>query len=438
MLYIQIDDTDSCMNRFQKDDTLQGKTDTMIDIKALKDSNEFLNLLLENINTAVFIADETLQIHQFNDSFLSIFSHGGSPSSLVDMTFGAASGCINSIRENLPCGETSACQFCVIKKSLNHTLKTRKPDEKKFLERTFYINGIPEKKFLEFTSQPLHFAQREMILVFVYDITDIELSKLQLEDKQRQIDIDLQKAGEIQKHLLPKNLPDIPSIRVDWFFDPCLTVGGDIFHVYREGDSHVSAYILDVCGHGVSAALIAVTVKQFLDQLHAQALEQGFPIEPVTILNSLEAEFPFERFDCYFTIAYVLINIKTGKTLYGCAGHVPPLIVGPDQKFEILDQHGTIIGLGQDPPLEQYETQLDPGDKVILYTDGLIDYFGKKGDVQNKDLFYRELVLLTDLHIEQIVSGIVKAQKIHQGDLQPDDDITLLVIEFIGDPSQAS
>jgi len=115
---------------------------------------------------------------------------------------------------------------------------------------------------------------------------------------------------------------------------------------------------------------MAVTVKQFLDQLHAQGLSKGILFQPEEILNVLENEFLFERFDCYSTIVYVLLNVKTGEVTYGCTGHVPPLVIGRSGKFEILNQHGTIIGLGQGPPLSQYKTQLNRGDKIILYTDG--------------------------------------------------------------------
>ncbi|MCK5162565.1 MAG: SpoIIE family protein phosphatase [Desulfobacula sp.] len=401
-----------------------------IDIKKLKDSNKFLNLLLQNIDAAIFIADKNLKIHQFNGSFLTLFNPSGS--NLVDITFGSASGCINTVKENKPCGETSACKNCILKQSLLNTVLNQEPHEKKFLERIFYIKGIPVKKYLEFTSRPISFQNQKMILVFVYDITQIELSKIKLKQKQEQIDIDLKKAGEIQKTLLPKNLPDIPSIRADWFFEPCLTVGGDIFHLYKENETHISAYILDVCGHGISAALIAVTVKQFLDHLHAQGLSNGTPFQPEAILNALENEFPFQRFDCFFTIAYVLLNVKTGVAAYGSAGHVPPLVIGKSGKFEILDHHGSIIGLGQDPPLSQYKTQLNPGDKIILYTDGLIDYFGEKGADPNKENFYTSLKQLSDKSASQVVEKIISEQKNIRDNKEAEDDISLLVIEYNG------
>ncbi len=408
-----------------------------IDIKALKDSNKFLNTLLQNIDTAVFIADEKLQIQQFNDSFLTLFS-GQAPNSgstqkivptLESMPFGNAAGCINAVKENKPCGKTSACQNCSLKKSLLNTLDNEESSGKKSLERFFYVDGKPVKKFLEFSSRPIIFNDQKMILFFVYDITDIKLSKIELEEKQKQIDIDLQKAGEIQKSLLPQHAPDIDTIQTDWFFKPSLTIGGDIFHIHKENDSHISVYMLDVCGHGVSAALIAVTVKQFLDQLHTQGLAKNQFSTPEQILNALEDEFPFERFDCYFTIVYARLNIKTGKLVYGCAGHVPPLVVG-NNKFEVLDQHGMIIGLGQDPALEEYVTHLEHGDKIILYTDGLIDYFGEKGASPNKDNFYKVLKDSAQLPPAMIVEQVIAKQKELGDKVIADDDISLLVIEY--------
>jgi len=402
-----------------------------IDVDALKDSNEFLNLLLANIDTAVFIADEQLKIYQFNDSFLSLFRR--SDETMVEMTFGMASGCINAVRENKLCGETSACRNCILKQSLIESLSIREPHEKKFLERIFYIHGQPVKKYLEFTSRPIVFQDRRMILVFIYDVTKIELSKMELEKKQRQTDMDLEKAAEIQKNLLPQSLPDIPSISIHWFFEPCRMVGGDIFHIYKEDDRHVSAYILDVCGHGVSAALIAVTVKQFMDQLHAQGLSRGEAFPPEKILNRLEAEFPFERFDCYFTMVHVLLDLRTGTLLYGCAGHVPPVVAGPNHRFKVLDRHGIIIGLGQDPPLKQYETKLLPGDKLILYTDGLIDYFGPKGQADNKNEFYSLLKTISERPCKEIVTEVVAAlEKIRGQKKAIEDDISLLAIEYNG------
>ena len=396
----------------------------------LKDSNEFLNLLLDNMDTAILIADENFKIHKFNDSFLGLFDR--SYDSVVDITFGPATGCVNAVKENKTCGETSACGHCVLRRSLLETLLEDVPTDRKRLERIFYIDGVLVQKYLEFTARPISFQSHKMILVIIYDITEIVQSKIELQQKQAQIDLDLDAAGEIQKSLLPHSVPDIKSIQMNWRFEPCQQVGGDIFHLYEEGQAQISAYMVDVCGHGVSAALIAVTAKQFLDNLHGQALMRGYPMEPAEILNKLEEEFPFDRFDCYFTIVYVLLNVENGEFTYGCAGHVPPLIMGINNKLEVLNYHGPVIGFGHELPFSQAKTQLKPGERIILYTDGLIDNFGSKGDCNGKENFYNSLQRLSDQSVDQIVEAVMAESKKMRAGAIPDDDMSLLLIEYTG------
>jgi sigma-B regulation protein RsbU (phosphoserine phosphatase) len=401
-----------------------------LEIEDLKASNEFLNLLLDNMDTAVLIAYENLKIHEFNDSFLSLFDR--SYDSVVDITFGPASGCVNAVTENKTCGETSACGHCVLRRSLLQTFLEDVPTDRRRLERIFYIDGKPIKKYLEFTARPISYQNNKMILVIIYDISEIVQSKIELQQKQAQIDLDLDAAGEIQKSLLPHNAPAIESIEVDWRFEPCHQVGGDIFHLYKETQSQISAYMLDVCGHGVSAALIAVTAKQFLDNLHGQALMRGEPFQPADILNKLEEEFPFDRFDCYFTIVYALLNVKNGEFTYGCAGHVPPLIMGKNSKLQALNHRGPVIGFGHDLPFSQAKTRLKPGERIILYTDGLIDNFGPRDDYNGKVNFYNSLRRLCDKPVDQVVNSVMAESKKMRAGAIPDDDISLLLIEYKG------
>ena len=114
------------------------------ELEDLKESNEFLNLLLDNINSAVLIADENLQIHQFNNSFLSLFDSAAE--SVLEASFGETAGCVNAITENKACGQTSHCAQCILRRSLIQTLTDRVPVDNQPLNRVFYINGEPVQK----------------------------------------------------------------------------------------------------------------------------------------------------------------------------------------------------------------------------------------------------------------------------------------------------
>ena len=396
----------------------------------LRESNEFLNLLLDNINSAVLIADENMKIHQFNKSFLSLFDRA--TDQLVDSSFGQIAGCVNAVAENRSCGETSQCQFCSIRRSLLQTLLEAAPVDRQRLERRFYINGKPVTKYLEFSARPILFQGRRMILVIIYDITDIEAQKRELEAKQAQIDHDLEAAAEIQKSLLPHHALDIPHIHSAWQFEPCDGVGGDIFQIHPIGDEDISVYVLDVCGHGVSAALVAVTVTQFLQGLHNRMRLTGKIFTPEAVLDRLNNAFPLDRFDCFFTIAYVSLNVKTGKLTYSNAGHEPPLILKPDGTLDILAHHGTVIGSGFDKAFDQETLILSPGERLILYTDGLTDNFGPDGEREGRNLFYAALREQVARPMDDFAKTIFAQSRALRGDVAPNDDMSLVAIEYAG------
>ncbi|MFZ7127288.1 MAG: SpoIIE family protein phosphatase [Desulfobacterales bacterium] len=396
----------------------------------LRESNEFLNLLLDNINSAVLIADENLRIHQFNSGFLNLFDRAVEP--LAGHSFGQISGCVNAVQENRPCGETSQCRFCVLRRSLIQMLTDQVPVDRKRLERIFYLDGKPILKYLEFSARPVHFQGRKMILVIIYDITEIETQKRELERKQSQIDEDLQAASEIQKSLLPHHAPEIDGIRTAWRFDPCRQVGGDIFQIHVEDHDRICVYILDVCGHGVSAALVAVTVSQFLASLSNRGRLTGKPFSPEAVLNRLDEAFPLSRFDCFFTIAYASLNVRTGRLIYSNAGHVPPIVLKAGGAMEVLEHHGTVIGTGMAPPFSQAEKRLIPGDRLLLYTDGMIDNFGAEDDREKKERFYQHVRMRASAPIDSLVEGVMDQARASKDASDLDDDMSLLGIEFTG------
>jgi sigma-B regulation protein RsbU (phosphoserine phosphatase) len=97
----------------------------------------------------------------------------------------------------------------------------------------FYINAEPVTKHLQFTTRSIIFQGQKMFLVIIYDVTDIEQKKIELQKKQKLIDRDLESAAAIQKSLLPAKSPEIENIQVAWKFEPCEQIGGDIFNIHK-------------------------------------------------------------------------------------------------------------------------------------------------------------------------------------------------------------
>lgn len=402
------------------------------DLKDLKESNEFLNLLLENIDSAVLIADENFQIFQVNNFFLELFD--SATESVVDKKFGAVSGCVHSITENMPCGKTSACNNCVLRHSVMQTLLEKVPVDRVWLNRVFYINNRPVEKFMQFSTRFIKFHGRKMILVLIYDVTDIEIQKIELQKKQAQLDIDLAAAAEIQKSLLPDVVPTSERMKIAWKFEPSGKIGGDIFNIHYPEKNKIGLYMLDVCGHGVSAALIAVAVSQFFTSKTNLLGEKSTIEAPGKVLCNLNQVFPFERFDSFFTIIYMTIDNLSGLLTYSCAGHPPPIVVHTDNNVEILDKHGSVIGAEKNQIYGQEQKQLHAGDKIVLYTDGILELCDKDGEFFGKKRFRQILETHGRKTPDQLVENIYSEAKTYCDGKEIDDDISILVVEYNGGP----
>lgn len=401
-----------------------------IDLNDLKESNEFLNLILDNIDAAVLIADDSLQVHQVNDSFLNLFDSAADFSDLT--TFGEVTGCVNAVIENKHCGATSQCGHCVLQRSLIETMVESSPVDRRPMDRIFYINGKPVQKYLQFSTRRINYQGQAMFLVMIYDVTEIEQQRHDLQAKQRLLEKDLEAAAAIQASLLPTQAPRIESAQAAWKFRPCEQIGGDIFNIQRLADEQIGIYILDVCGHGVPAALISVAASQFLRSGKGLLGTNCELMSPGTVLNSLDRAFPFERFDSFFTIICMTIDMATGILTYSCAGHPAPIVLRSNGAVKELDERGPMIGSGVSAPYDEAEYQLRPDDKLFLYTDGLVEIRNRHGQPYTKQRLLKTLITNRQMAITDLLdAAYTDAATFWQG-VSPDDDITLLGIEYIG------
>jgi len=397
-------------------------------LENLRESNDFLNLLLDNINSAVLVSDENLQIHQFNDAFLNLFD--SAQKSETDRSFGRVTGCVNSVRENKRCGETSQCGTCILRRSLIKTLTENAPVDRVRLERVFYIDGEPTQKYLEFSARPIDFQGRKMILVIIYDITDIERQKLEMERKQNQLDHDLVAASEIQKSLLPNHLPNIENLDISWRFEPCEQIGGDIFNIHPLDNTQIGLYMADVCGHGVPAALISVAVSQFFQTRYNLITDDSKILSPEVILNNLDKAFPFDRFESFFSVIYMNIDHSRGRLQYSNAGHPAPVLMRADGRLEFLDHHGPIIGSDSGKPFGRQEKQLHPGDTVLLYTDGLLESRNDKQGFYGKERLHDLIRQNRDATSQELVETLYDDIRSYEKALKPADDISIMAVRF--------
>ncbi|MDQ1334314.1 MAG: phosphoserine phosphatase RsbU/P [Thermodesulfobacteriota bacterium] len=258
--------------------------------------------------------------------------------------------------------------------------------------------------------------------------------------KQRRLNEDLEAAAGIQQSLLPQEPPDMEDVAVAWRFMPCESIGGDIFNVVRLDERHWGIYMLDVSGHGVPSALVTVSVSQMLLPHRGLLLKKAMTPppyykirSPAEVLNLLDWEYPIERFNKYFTITYLILDVKEGLIRYSNAAHPPPILVRRDGTLELLEKGGTIIGMGGMLPFEEGEKRVEPGDKLVVYTDGIVEYEDRQGRFYGEERFHGVLKGLRKRPISELIDGVIDALMDYGDHNPPRDDVTLLGFEFRGE-----
>jgi serine phosphatase RsbU (regulator of sigma subunit) len=177
-------------------------------------------------------------------------------------------------------------------------------------------------------------------------------------------------AEQLQRSLLPGDLPSSAELRMAARYDPVtrhVQVGGDWYDVFKLPDGRLAVVVGDVMGKGVLAAAIMGRVRNAL-----RALALADP-QPAAVLTGLDRLFTAtEDAEQFTTVAYLVIDPATGRGLYTSAGHPPPLLLPAGRPPALSEiEAGTPLGWASDR--EHVDFSMEPGDTVVLYSDGLVE-----------------------------------------------------------------
>jgi sigma-B regulation protein RsbU (phosphoserine phosphatase) len=267
---------------------------------------------------------------------------------------------------------------------------------------------------------------------------EFKLAQHLLLEKQMELEKYLHSATHIQKSLVPSRFPRVGNLEFVWRFIPCKKIGGDLFNVLQLDEETVMAYVLDVSGHGISSAMVTVPVYQSLSHHLGQFLKERLDVPPyyrvltpAEVLQKLDAEYPFERFEMFFTICYLLLNPATGRVRYSNAGHPPPLVVRADGSRETLNRGGTVIGMGGAIPFEEGEITLRAGDRLFIYTDGVTEHTNSAAEFFGEERFSRHLAELQEIPLNSACAKVIDLLQGFGKEHPLEDDVTLLGIEYL-------
>lgn len=266
---------------------------------------------------------------------------------------------------------------------------------------------------------------------------ELQTVRQQLASREQELTDALQSAAHIQRSLIPRRSPTFHQLHFAWRFAPYKKVGGDLFNIAPLDENTIMVYLIDVSGHGIASAMVSVAVHQSLSPTTGRLLKRPLSHRPFyritpphEVLAELDMEYPFERFEEFFTIVFLLINPHTGRVRYANAGHPQPLLIRRDGSLERLDHGGPLIGLNHRNKNDAGEVQLQEGDRLFLYTDGLTEQIDSHGVPYGEARLVASLYDQTGRDLDCVCHEALHAQRAFSATEQSQDDITLIGIEF--------
>ena len=254
---------------------------------------------------------------------------------------------------------------------------------------------------------------------------DQQLQKLL---RGREQEREMQIARDIQKTLLPSNLPDLDNIAIAGLCVSAHQVGGDYYDFIDRDGSSYDLIIADVSGHSIGSALIMAETRTFI---HARMESIKQPAEMLRALNSYFLK-DLDRSDLFVTMFYLQYNPVNRRLIYGNAGHNTPLLWKKRKKHLItLDTEGLIFGIKEDITFEQKATDLDPGDILLLYTDGIIEAENRDKVFFGIERLAKVLEECDDLKPQELIDQIMIQGRIFTGMRHFNDDVTLVVMKVL-------
>ncbi|MFO7742166.1 MAG: GAF domain-containing protein [Anaerolineae bacterium] len=251
-----------------------------------------------------------------------------------------------------------------------------------------------------------------------------DLLQQEMAERER-LERELQLAHEIQENFLPERLPDIPGWELAVAWRAARQVAGDFYDVFELPERRLGLVTADVADKGMPAALFMALTRTLM---RAAAADEWSPADALRRVNDLLV--PDARHGMFVTAVYAILSLETGKLVYASAGHHPPLILrSPARRLQQLDRGGTALGVLKGIQFQEHVNELEPGDYMILYTDGITEALSPEG------VFYGEERLRNVIQAphgedsaEKILNAVLDSVAALVGDNPPSDDLTLMVV----------
>jgi phosphoserine phosphatase RsbU/P len=238
------------------------------------------------------------------------------------------------------------------------------------------------------------------------------------------IERELSIAQQIQSSILPQATPRVAGVTTAARYRPMTAVAGDYYDFLEIDEHRLGVLVADVSGHGVPAALLASMVKVALASQHERA------DRPAAVMAGLNGALCGRLGGQFVTAAYLFIDARSGVIRYAAAGH-PPMLRLLRRTLEIheLERNGLALGFSPDADYDELEQPLEAGDRLLLYTDGLIEAWNAGDELFGIDRVKTSIAAAAALPPDEAADALLAGMNAWSG--QPAaDDLTIVLVDW--------
>lgn len=282
---------------------------------------------------------------------------------------------------------------------------------------------------MSLTYSPIKDAQGRVVAVSTIgrDITEQKKAAAVLLDSAR-INRELEIAKEIQQSFLPTCPSALPGMLMSCCCHPAAHVGGDYYDFFSLEDGMVDAVIADVTGHSIGSSLLMTMTRSVL---HAKVSSSRSPATLLATVNNLLYD-DLSRAELLISMFYIRLDTENHTLAYANAGHNPPFLFRAwEGAFVKLDADGLLMGVKKDVCFEEKSILVEPGDILILYTDGITEAEDKEGNMFGTERLCRAIVNHCESHPKDIMSAIFHDLSVFVGPRLQSDDVAMIIFKIV-------
>ncbi len=274
------------------------------------------------------------------------------------------------------------------------------------------------------------FSQEDLeLLTVMANVAAIRIDHARLaavEQQEKLTQLELAQASDIQRDLLPSEAPLVEGYELAGLNLPCRTVGGDYYDFLPYRDGSMGLFIADVCGKGLAAALMMSSLQARVQMLLESAPDSA---SALTILNrNLSLRFPLGRF---ITAFFGLLDPQTGRLQYSNAGHNYPLLLRADGTVEQVRGGSLVLGLSADVQYHSHHVDLNPGDILVLYSDGVTEALTPAAEQFGERQLGEFLIAQQSASCSEIVERLVNHMRDWCKGASFTDDFTIVLVRRV-------